>query len=115
MLGELFVQLGFLLGSHLDGRATCDELLKEYKACESADYIDYVSSVLLFVIMFCFKLTDYVGREVQMGRVHERLWYYLRAIYVKSVLSRYHSIRCLYVYFLQDAQFETSKVIDNFD
>lgn len=25
-------------------RATCEELLKEYKACESADYISYVSS-----------------------------------------------------------------------
>lgn len=23
-------------------RATCEELLKEYKACESADYISYV-------------------------------------------------------------------------
>jgi tubulin gamma len=26
-----------------DARATCDELLKEYKACESPDYITYVS------------------------------------------------------------------------
>lgn len=26
-----------------DARATCEELLKEYKACESADYITYVS------------------------------------------------------------------------
>lgn len=26
-------------------RATCEELLKEYKACESPDYISYVSTV----------------------------------------------------------------------
>ncbi len=26
-----------------DARATCEELLKEYKACETADYITYVS------------------------------------------------------------------------
>lgn len=28
-----------------DARATCDELLKEYKACESPDYISYVSAL----------------------------------------------------------------------
>jgi hypothetical protein len=27
---------------HADIRATADELLKEYKACESPDYISYV-------------------------------------------------------------------------
>jgi len=27
-----------------DARATCDELLKEYKACESPDYISYGST-----------------------------------------------------------------------
>ena len=26
-------------------RATCEELLKEYKACESPDYISYVRTV----------------------------------------------------------------------
>ena len=26
-----------------DARATCEELLKEYKACESPDYISFVS------------------------------------------------------------------------
>lgn len=26
-----------------DARATCDELIKEYKACEGSDYISYVS------------------------------------------------------------------------
>lgn len=30
-----------------DARATCDELLKEYKACESPDYISYVSACQL--------------------------------------------------------------------
>ena len=29
-----------------DARATCEELLKEYKACESPDYISFVSSGL---------------------------------------------------------------------
>ncbi len=29
---------------HVVIRATADELLKEYKACESPDYISYVSS-----------------------------------------------------------------------
>jgi tubulin gamma len=27
-----------------DARATCEELLKEYKACESPDYISFVSN-----------------------------------------------------------------------
>ena len=29
----------------IDFRATCEELLKEYKACESPDYISYASTV----------------------------------------------------------------------
>lgn len=33
-------------------RATAEELLKEYKACESADYITYVSS---FVHSLCLR------------------------------------------------------------
>lgn len=31
------------LGEFDDAKATAEELLKEYKACESADYITYVS------------------------------------------------------------------------
>ena len=30
-----------------DSRATVEELMKEYKACESPDYISYVRSILL--------------------------------------------------------------------
>lgn len=32
-----------------DARATAEELLKEYKACESADYITYVSHLVHFI------------------------------------------------------------------
>lgn len=31
------------VGAYIFWRATAEELLKEYKACESADYITYVS------------------------------------------------------------------------
>lgn len=40
-------------------RATCEELLKEYKACESADYISYVSS-FRFVVRSLHKLCSRV-------------------------------------------------------
>lgn len=33
--------------NHTANRATADELLKEYKACESPDYISYVCLLLI--------------------------------------------------------------------
>lgn len=36
--------LPFNCCAHKDSRATCEELMKEYKACESPDYITYVST-----------------------------------------------------------------------
>ena len=45
MLGTLF-QYPFTSLDIYIIRATCEELLKEYKACESPDYITYVSGNL---------------------------------------------------------------------
>ena len=39
--------VGFPLMIHVAIRATADELLKEYKACESPDYISYVRPPLI--------------------------------------------------------------------
>lgn len=36
----------------ISSRATCEELLKEYKACESADYISYVSSLFRCAVRY---------------------------------------------------------------
>ena len=41
-------------------RATAEELLKEYKACESADYITYVGP--LFVGLACLMVIFLLGR-----------------------------------------------------
>lgn len=58
-------------------RATCDELLREYKACESPDYIQYVSLVALhsFVILcvhigFCRRRSWTVNETVQSCNVY---------------------------------------------
>ncbi len=38
-------QVSWMSNDMIDFRATCEELLKEYKACESPDYISYASMI----------------------------------------------------------------------
>jgi len=50
--GEFNFQVSWISNDMIDFRATCEELLKEYKACESPDYISYASTIKLK--SFCY-------------------------------------------------------------
>lgn len=63
------------------GRATCEELLKEYKACESPDYITYVCNAA-----FLFSTGD-----LQIHRVVLRV----TKTHSTSVDSIYHHLTTL--------------------
>lgn len=79
-------------------RATCEELLKEYKACESSDYISYVSCQHLFNSVQCIIS---VVREAQIAIRHRDKTLFL-------YLFPYHShcIVCDHWFFLAKDDFQ---------
>lgn len=53
-------------------RATCEELLREYKACESPEYITYVRCV---VPPWMIRDTNIIDRMLTLSRPHNDLKY----------------------------------------
>jgi len=49
---ELYIRLIVKIGAELVSRAVVEELMNEYRACESADYISYVSWSVFYLTCF---------------------------------------------------------------
>ena len=63
VLSALFLNDAHSSWQYFIARATCDDLMKEYKACESPDYINYVgySTQNCGVCWLFYKWSEYGG------------------------------------------------------